>query len=170
MGIQTTWHVSTLGNKFYNNGAAQICTHLMADIKDWANPLNTPGQHFYIKELARLRDGRFVIPIKWLCTECTDVYHLTIIEQTCVACLHVDKFVHILAANLMSNILDLRNQGMKIQFDSAYSAGVDTRIIPPSAAQDPRATNVYTWSDVVGGRCVRKSFEAVYCTYKRVRS
>ncbi|KAI0685857.1 hypothetical protein BC835DRAFT_1535847 [Cytidiella melzeri] len=110
MGIQTTRHVSTLGNEFYNNSAAQMFN------LDWANPLvrphirpyvevsstvsdtdvnllqlmwadfkNSPGQHFYIKELARLRDGRFVIPMKWLCvidketgaeTECADVYHV----------------------------------------------------------------------------------------------
>ncbi|KAI0682331.1 hypothetical protein BC835DRAFT_1536589 [Cytidiella melzeri] len=142
MGIQTTRHVSTMGNEFYSNSAAQTF-HL-----DWANPLvrphirpyvevsstisefyqaerlmNTdvdllqlmwanfkraPGQHFYIKELACLQDGRFVIPMKWLCiidkttgaeTECADVYHVDyeitvinlIFEQTGVAHLHIDK-------------------------------------------------------------------------------
>ncbi|KAI0697812.1 hypothetical protein BC835DRAFT_1405600 [Cytidiella melzeri] len=155
MGLDTNRRVSTFGNEFYNNSAAQMF-HL-----DWANPLvrphirpyvevsstvsefyqaerlqntdvdllqlmwadfkNAPGQYFYIKELARLRDGRFVIPMKWLCvidnetraeTDCADVY---VVEyETAV--------IHIQATELIDNVLDLKNQGLKICFDVRLKA------------------------------------------------
>ncbi len=49
----------------------------------WANFADTPDRHFYIKEIARLRDGRLVVPMKWICvlsddkkseTDCVDVH------------------------------------------------------------------------------------------------
>jgi hypothetical protein len=49
----------------------------------WADFIHAPDRHFYIKEVARTRDGHFVIPMKWLCvidpvtkveTECADVF------------------------------------------------------------------------------------------------
>ncbi|KAI0692911.1 hypothetical protein BC835DRAFT_1520799 [Cytidiella melzeri] len=193
MGIQTTRHVSTMGNEFYSNSAAQMF-HL-----DWANPLvrphirpyvevsstisefyqaerlmNTdvdllqlmwadfkraPGQHFYIKELACLQDGRFVIPMKWLCiidkttgaeTECADVYHVDYEITTGVAHLHIDKVTRILATDLMSNILDLKNQGLEIRFDGVYGTEVDTRNAPSNDVSGNRSkqynahTNVYS--------------------------
>ncbi|KAI0705206.1 hypothetical protein BC835DRAFT_1499367 [Cytidiella melzeri] len=197
MGIQTTRHVSTLGNEFYNNGAAQMFN------LDWANPLvrphirpyvevsstvsefyqaerlmstdvdllqlmwadfkNSPGQHFYIKELARLRDGRFVIPMKWLCvidketgaeTECADVYHVDYEIMTGVARLHVDEVVRILAADLTSNLLDLRNQGLKIEFDNTAPEWTQELSHPVRLKAQGRPTftlGLMSWADDVSG-------------------
>ena len=46
----------------------------------WADFKKTPYRHFYIKEVARLDDGTFVIPMKWVHvvqgnvrTDCVDV-------------------------------------------------------------------------------------------------
>jgi len=33
----------------------------------WADWDNEPHRHFYIKEVARLRDGRLAIPMRWIC-------------------------------------------------------------------------------------------------------
>lgn len=49
----------------------------------WADFKHSPNRHFYIKEVAKLRDGRMVIPMKWVVVlaphsdvekECADVY------------------------------------------------------------------------------------------------
>lgn len=49
----------------------------------WADFKHSPDKHFYIKELSELRDGSFVVPMKWVTvldpqngveTECADVY------------------------------------------------------------------------------------------------
>lgn len=46
----------------------------------WADFEHAPDTHFYIKEVARLRNGLYVIPMKWVCvidsgveTQCVDV-------------------------------------------------------------------------------------------------
>ena len=33
----------------------------------WADFKEAPQHHFYIKKIAELRDGSFMIPIKWIC-------------------------------------------------------------------------------------------------------
>ena len=49
----------------------------------WADFKEAPQHHFYIKKIAELRDGSFMIPIKWICVvsngdeiECADVHEL----------------------------------------------------------------------------------------------
>ena len=50
----------------------------------WADFDAAPLRHFYIKEVARTRDGCYVIPMKWICVinegqkeqYCADVYIL----------------------------------------------------------------------------------------------
>lgn len=32
----------------------------------WMDTKNAPDRHFYIKELARLQDGRFVVPLRFI--------------------------------------------------------------------------------------------------------
>ncbi|KAI0689864.1 hypothetical protein BC835DRAFT_1308149 [Cytidiella melzeri] len=122
--------VSSTVSEFYQ-AKRLMCTDVNLLQLMWADFKNAPGgQHFYIKELARLRDDSAE-------TECADVYlvdhEITVssimicqvatqrkAEQTGVAHLRTDKLVRILAKDLMSNILDLKNQGLKIQFDRAY--------------------------------------------------
>lgn len=48
----------------------------------WADFKNAPSCHFYIKEVAQMNDGSFVVPMKWIVvvdheqkeTYCADVY------------------------------------------------------------------------------------------------
>ncbi|KAJ6602592.1 hypothetical protein DFH09DRAFT_1068977 [Mycena vulgaris] len=100
VNIQTTHHISAMGNEFYMNHPAELLA------LDWANPLvwefmqvypeitdnisefnhtdkwtkevdlddlspmwadwkKAGHKHFYVKELAQLKNGKFVIPMRW---------------------------------------------------------------------------------------------------------
>lgn len=56
----------------------------------WADFDNAPHQHFYIKEVAELTDGTFVVPMKWICVledgrevYCADVHRVHINPEVC---------------------------------------------------------------------------------------
>ncbi|KAI0682538.1 hypothetical protein BC835DRAFT_1409568 [Cytidiella melzeri] len=155
--------VSSTVSEFYQ-AKRLMCTDVNLLQLMWADFKNAPGgQHFYIKELARLRDDRFVIPMKWLCvidketgaeTECADVYLVDHEITTGVAHLHTDKLVRILAKDLMSNILDLKNQGLKIQFD--HTAPEWTKEMPHPVRLKAQGRPTFTlglmsWADDVSG-------------------
>lgn len=107
----------------------------------WAEWEKAPHRHFYIKEIARLSDGRFVIPLKWITVsgiESFDGLPLTydrtvshtklerhnmaahILEQSDVFCIEPDRSIRAPAADLRDNFLDLRAQGYKNKFVGAY--------------------------------------------------
>ncbi len=35
----------------------------------WADLVNSPHRHFYVKELAQLKTGEFVVPVMWYLKE-----------------------------------------------------------------------------------------------------
>lgn len=54
----------------------------------WADFKKAPYHHYYIKEIAMLDDGSFVVPIKWICVVragnenyCADVMQVTYDQQ-----------------------------------------------------------------------------------------
>ncbi|KAJ3559426.1 hypothetical protein NM688_g352 [Phlebia brevispora] len=81
----------------------------------WADWKGAPHRYFYIKELARLHDGRFVVPMKWICvlnkdgseTECTDVY---LVQENADDTLSIltDQLVRIEASQLAENYPELK--------------------------------------------------------------
>ncbi len=53
----------------------------------WADFRNALQWHFYIKELAQLQDGQFVIPLRWLTVDsnmCADVLMVAHYAEVCV--------------------------------------------------------------------------------------
>ncbi|KAI0682833.1 hypothetical protein BC835DRAFT_1524436 [Cytidiella melzeri] len=154
--------VSSTISEFYQ---AELLMNTDVDLLQlmWADFKRAPGQHFYIKELACLQDGRFVIPMKWLCiinkttgaeTECADVYHVDYEITTGVAHLHIDKVTRILATNLMSNILDLKNQGLEIRFDDMAPKWTQEMPHPVRLKAQGRPTftlGLMSWADNVSG-------------------
>lgn len=82
--IRTHVEVSDTLSEFYQaerlHGADIDSLQLM-----WADFKHAPGRHYYIKEVAELTDGSFVIPMKWVCvldeqgreTECADVHEVS---------------------------------------------------------------------------------------------
>ncbi|KAI0682103.1 hypothetical protein BC835DRAFT_1424859 [Cytidiella melzeri] len=129
----------------------------------WADFKNAPGQYFYIKELARLRDGRFVIPMKWLCvidnetraeTDCADVYVVEYETATGIAHLHADQVIRIQATELIDNVLDLKNQGLKICFDDTAPQWTKHMPHPVRLKAQGRPTftvGLMSWADDVSG-------------------
>lgn len=56
----------------------------------WADWINTPHHYFYIKELAELEDGQFVIPMRWFTEDkvtCADVYLVAYYPAVCQSCI-----------------------------------------------------------------------------------
>ncbi|KAI0747423.1 hypothetical protein BC629DRAFT_1685614 [Irpex lacteus] len=197
MGLKSTRHVSTLGNEFYNNGAAQ--TYRL----DWANPLVRPHirpyvevssrvseiyqaqrlhnedvdllqlmwadftsashRHFYIKEVARTCDGRFVIPMKWLCIiddqsnierYCADAYIVKYDASSGTAHIEDQELVRIPASDLVDNYLDLEGQSLNFCFDQAAPAWAHNMPHPVRLEAKGRRTftlGVMGWADDVSG-------------------
>ncbi|EPQ60241.1 hypothetical protein GLOTRDRAFT_112937 [Gloeophyllum trabeum ATCC 11539] len=106
----------------------------------WANRQNAPHRHYFIKEVARLRSGKLVIPIRW-------------VRQEGVMCADFIERVH--ASELESNYLDLTS-GEGLQFSFSEAAPAWTREMPHPVRRIANGRHAFTlfvtpWSDDVSG-------------------
>ncbi|KAI0086224.1 hypothetical protein BDY19DRAFT_1017745 [Irpex rosettiformis] len=128
----------------------------------WANFTNAPDMHFYIKEVARMRNGSFVIPIKWVCaidesrveTECADVYLVDYNPLTGDARVRNTEVIRIRASDLELDFLSLQSQGMQFTFDDKSPSWTCNMPHPVRERAEGRPTftlGIMNWADDVSG-------------------
>ena len=52
----------------------------------WADWQHSPDQHFYVNEVARMKDGRYLVPRRWVVynnEEHADAHMVTVNDQVC---------------------------------------------------------------------------------------
>ncbi|KAJ7772761.1 hypothetical protein B0H14DRAFT_3589979 [Mycena olivaceomarginata] len=82
----------------------------------WADWKLAAHKHYYIKELAQLKNGEFVIPMRWVIfnkEEYTEVY-----KSDCFI-IHDEELVRVPALDLKYNYLDLRETGYHLKFPAS---------------------------------------------------
>ncbi|KAH9917046.1 hypothetical protein B0H21DRAFT_850669 [Amylocystis lapponica] len=133
----------------------------------WADWVNAPHKHFYIKELAELRDGRLIIPLKWLVErEVGESFdgHLVAYNSTTGEFEIQDKAVIcVKATKLSANYLDLKARGCSFRFPEW------TREMPHPVHKIAKDRPTFTlrlmcWSDDVSGNKT-KQFNAHHNIY-----
>ncbi|KAJ7833714.1 hypothetical protein B0H14DRAFT_3710403 [Mycena olivaceomarginata] len=90
----------------------------------WANWEVTGHRHFYIKELAQMAGGQFVIPLKWVLfskVEHVECYQVSRslennIFQSNIFVIESHEIIRIPATDLKFNVLDLLAQGINLDF------------------------------------------------------
>ncbi|KAF8963433.1 hypothetical protein BDZ97DRAFT_1939527 [Flammula alnicola] len=109
-------HTSSLGNHFYMNHPLDSSL-LLEKFK---------ASHFYIKEVAQLKSGEFVVPMRWVIfqkTEHVDCYRMRQNEETGKYYLfghstdsELNALHRIPVIELKSNFLELRSAGYEFEF------------------------------------------------------
>ncbi|KAJ6508188.1 hypothetical protein C8R45DRAFT_815921 [Mycena sanguinolenta] len=118
----------------------------------WANWDGASHRHFYIKELAQCKDGKYFVPLKWIVykkeVHC-DAYLVT--KETNK--LKNLKVVRVLATDLCYNVLDLRAQG-EITFSGVQNAFMPHTPHPVREIAQGRPVfvlRIMPWADDVSG-------------------
>ncbi|KIJ94946.1 hypothetical protein K443DRAFT_639947 [Laccaria amethystina LaAM-08-1] len=119
------------------------------------SPMYDAGNcHYYIDEVACLKNGTYVIPVRWLEDEdgnvCADAYAV-VFDHQLVANVVDNEIIFIQASNLQHNFLDLRDMGLLPTWNSqSIESGHPARMPNPDrtlAEGDPLYTS---WIDVFG--------------------
>ncbi|KJA24001.1 hypothetical protein HYPSUDRAFT_1078326 [Hypholoma sublateritium FD-334 SS-4] len=119
------------------------------------SPMYDAGNcHYYINELARLKSGKFIIPVRWL--EDTngrvfaDAYAVTVDHQS-IANVNDEETILVEASTLQDNFLDLTDlQLLPTWNNQAIASGYSTQMPNPDRALaegDPLYTS---WIDIFG--------------------
>lgn len=94
----------------------------------WADFDNSPDRHFYIKEVARLKNGQYVVPMRWICRlagkaeiPCMDAYRIECYaegaEEAPASWRICDtELVRIEAKELEANFVELEEEGLVFRF------------------------------------------------------
>ncbi|EIW54556.1 uncharacterized protein TRAVEDRAFT_60724 [Trametes versicolor FP-101664 SS1] len=123
----------------------------------WADWKGSPQRHFYIKELAQLKNGNFVIPLKWITVsgiESFDGYAVTYDKTNKVFAVDCEHLVRVVATSLWKNCLDLKAQGHVFLFSGAAPEWVANMPHPVRQIAKSKPTITVTmmpWSDDVSG-------------------
>ncbi|TFY60326.1 hypothetical protein EVJ58_g5221 [Rhodofomes roseus] len=145
-------------SEFYDGGKcleldekALDCGQLM-----WMDKENAPRRHFYIRELARLRDGRFVIPVRFVQdknVDCLDGYLVVHYAATDIFVVRDHALIRVEAKELQDNVVDIERETEIRINDSAPSWVAKNRHpVRAIAAQRPAYTvRLMSWSDDVSG-------------------
>ncbi|KAF8951656.1 hypothetical protein BDZ97DRAFT_1683873 [Flammula alnicola] len=126
----------------------EVDPHVLSPMYDAGNC------HYYIDELAVLKNGKFIIPLRWL--EDTDrkvfadAYSVKF-NSLSVASVDDSKMIRVQASDLEHNFLDLNDMQLALTWDSrTITAGYPARMPNPDRALaegDPLYTS---WIDVFG--------------------
>ncbi|KJA16967.1 hypothetical protein HYPSUDRAFT_112369, partial [Hypholoma sublateritium FD-334 SS-4] len=119
------------------------------------SPMYDAGNcHYYINELARLKCGKFVIPVRWL--EDTngkvfaDAYIVTIDHQS-IANVEDKETILVEASTLQDNFLDLTDlQLLPIWNNQAITSGYPTQMPNPDRAIADGSPLYTSWIDIFG--------------------
>ncbi|KAJ7812979.1 hypothetical protein B0H14DRAFT_3112205 [Mycena olivaceomarginata] len=107
-GIPSIPCKSAQGNVFFMNDPRAIIANRKNMDLDMLSPMYAAGfSHYYVNEVARLRNGRFIVPMRWVTHKnkvWTDTFSVTFNEQ---ATIMDDRTVFICAEYLKDNYYDL---------------------------------------------------------------
>ncbi|KAH9828836.1 uncharacterized protein C8Q71DRAFT_863691 [Rhodofomes roseus] len=127
----------------------------------WADWENTPYRHFYIREAARLHDGRYVLILRWIVERSTvyaDVYELN--HTTGLFGMYDPEVLRIPVNTLSGNCRDIEAVlGQDIRFDDTVPKWAARNHPVRETANGRPAFTLYAaaWSDDVSGN-VSKQF------------
>ncbi|KAJ6612184.1 hypothetical protein B0H10DRAFT_2177449 [Mycena sp. CBHHK59/15] len=176
-GIPSIPCMSPLGNVFFMNDPRSIIAQIPEDgiireiwhAQKWRKNMNLDmlspmfdagSSHYYVNEVARLKDGKFAIPIRWVMFRgkvFADAFTVTVNEENEANI--VDSETTLISANdLCENYLDLEHQGKVPKWSElTVKAGHPARMPNPKreiAGGDPLYTSFvdYFGDDVSGNR------------------
>ncbi|KAJ7803462.1 hypothetical protein B0H14DRAFT_3091985 [Mycena olivaceomarginata] len=172
IGIKSEQHTSSLGNHFYMNHPSKLLAlawqaekwTVEADLDDlspmWANR-STLHRHFYIKELAQLHNGTFVVPLRWVTVKNIVHAEVHLVEQVQGDLFNIKTadIQLIPASSLESNYLDLHGSiGIKFtEYSPHYSMPHPLRQM--AKGRPIFRLRIMPWSDDVSGN-VSKQYNA----------
>ncbi|KAI0697695.1 hypothetical protein BC835DRAFT_1413545 [Cytidiella melzeri] len=146
MGLDTNRRVSTFGNEFYNNSAAQMF-HL-----DWANPLVRPHIRPYVEVSSTVSE---FYQAERLQNTDVDLLQLMWADfKNAPGSTSTSRSDTIQATELIDNVLDLKNQGLKICFDDTAPQWTKHMPHPVRLKAQGRPTftvGLMSWADDVSG-------------------
>ncbi|GBE79608.1 hypothetical protein SCP_0208080 [Sparassis crispa] len=119
--IQVYPEVGCSVSEFYHGEKWQYIKEDELDLNQlmWADWINTPHRHFYIKELAEVRDGRLVIPLRWVVDnkiECFDGYVVQYNSMCDLFEIQDKDLIRLQATELSANYFDLKTRGCSFKF------------------------------------------------------
>ncbi|TFY66993.1 hypothetical protein EVJ58_g1912 [Rhodofomes roseus] len=123
----------------------------------WMDHTQNTHHHFYIKEVAALRDGQFVIPLRFLTqgdTDCFDGFPVEFDPTTESFTVKTEAIVRMKASDLHANVLDLLASGYALRFNDDAPTWTADMPHPTRKIAQGRATytvKVMGWSDDVSG-------------------
>ncbi|KAI0665635.1 hypothetical protein C8Q78DRAFT_985916 [Trametes maxima] len=122
----------------------------------WADWKHAPQRHFYIKELAQLRDDRFVIPLRWVTVRGTESFDglEVFCDEDKVFRIWTDRMIRESAQELKRNCLDLQAHGHKLIFSEESPEWTACMLHKARAIANGRpmiTMRMMPWSDDVSG-------------------
>ncbi|OSD08227.1 hypothetical protein PYCCODRAFT_1441218 [Trametes coccinea BRFM310] len=177
IGFCTTHHITALNNEYVANKPAELFRLNLANplVRPqmrlypeicgptldngqlmWADWKHAPQRHFYIKEIALLQDGRFVIPLRFITVrgiESFDRLELAYHSDNLPICynwksrhfeIQHDRMIREEATTLHKNFLDLQAAGYAASFAGKFITS------PPAWVAD-MPHPLMPWSDDVSG-------------------
>ncbi|KAI8995712.1 hypothetical protein BD414DRAFT_513439 [Trametes punicea] len=123
----------------------------------WADWEHAPQRHFYIKELASVQDGRFVIPLRFITAAGIESFDgLEVAHDSATGTFRIqhDRMIREQTGNLHQNFLDLQVVGYQVNFHASSPAWVTEMPHPVRsiACGRPAITmRLMPWSDDVSG-------------------
>ncbi|KII82864.1 hypothetical protein PLICRDRAFT_120152 [Plicaturopsis crispa FD-325 SS-3] len=123
----------------------------------WASWKTAPHVHFYIKELAQLSDGTFVIPMRYVCVEGVEhaeVYLVAYSETTKLFTIEAHTIVRIPVSRLKYNFRDLEAQGYKFEFlpgSPLWAQNMPNPVRLIAKGRPAFVIRIMPWSDDVSG-------------------
>ncbi|KAH9949935.1 hypothetical protein B0H21DRAFT_803620 [Amylocystis lapponica] len=123
----------------------------------WADWINAPHRHFYIKELAEADDGQLLVPMRWFQENgvaCADAYSVAYYPAMEKFIIHSDVLVKIEASALCANYLDLQARGFNPDFGEFAPQWAHQMPHPVRVEAEGRPTftlRMMCWSDDVSG-------------------
>ncbi|KAL6302042.1 hypothetical protein BKA93DRAFT_919240 [Sparassis latifolia] len=157
--IQVYPEVGCSVSEFYHGEKWQYIKEDELDLNQlmWADWINTPHRHFYIKELAEVRDGRLVIPLRWVVDnkiECFDGYVVQYNSMCDLFEIQDKDLIRLQATELSANYFDLKTRGCSFKFPDFAPKWVHEMPHPVRGVTNGRPTFticMMCWSDDVSG-------------------
>ncbi|KAJ6566807.1 hypothetical protein B0H19DRAFT_940681 [Mycena capillaripes] len=129
----------------------------------WADWKNAAHKHFYVKELARLKNGNFVVPVRWIIfkkEEYAEVHNVAydVVGKTFI--IIAGEIVRVKATELRENYLDLCAQLHDLNFvdpSPEWAHHMPNPIRTIAKGRPVFSIRIVPWSDDVSGN-VSKQF------------
>ncbi|KAJ7483970.1 hypothetical protein B0H11DRAFT_2416152, partial [Mycena galericulata] len=123
----------------------------------WADWKSAGHKHFYIKELARMKNGEFVIPMRWIIFKKEEYAE---VHKSGQFGIHNKDIIRIRATDLKYNYLDLRESGYSLKFAESspqWAHNMPNPVRKIAKGRPVFSIRIIPWSDDVSGN-VSKQF------------